>query len=90
MSIPPSNPALHSYKCSKHQTLFLTAAGKAVDVEYLKNTLVQLFTTGEAEALLPVLSTLLAFSPDELRRCRWGARACVRVLACARTVGRWA
>lgn len=32
----------------------------------------QLFTTGEAEALLPVFTTILSFSPDEVKRCRAG------------------
>lgn len=36
-----------------------------VDMEYLKNLVLQLYTTGEAEALLPVFSTLLTFSKEE-------------------------
>lgn len=49
--------------------------GSAVDMEYLKNTLMKLFCTGEAEALLPVVATILSFSPQEVRQCRDGIEA---------------
>jgi hypothetical protein len=41
-----------------------------VDMEYLKNLVLQLYTTGEAEALLPVFAALLAFGPSEMQRCK--------------------
>jgi hypothetical protein len=48
-------------------------AGRSqVDTEYLKNIVLKLYRSGEAEALLPVFSALLAFSPDEMRSCRDG------------------
>lgn len=31
-----------------------------------------MYRTGEAESLLPVFGTILAFGPDELRECREG------------------
>lgn len=34
-------------------------------MEYLKNLVLQLYTTGEGAALLPVFAALLAFSPEE-------------------------
>lgn len=40
---------------------------KNMDFQYLRNTVIKLFTTGEYEALLPVLSKLLHFSDDENR-----------------------
>ncbi|KAK3274355.1 hypothetical protein CYMTET_17459 [Cymbomonas tetramitiformis] len=40
------------------------------EMEYLKNVVLKLMETGEHEALLPVLSMLLRFSPDEVERCR--------------------
>lgn len=46
-----------------------------VDMEYLKNTVLQLFTTGEAEVLLPVFATILSLSPDEIKRCKAGLDA---------------
>lgn len=50
-----------------------------VDMEYLKNLVLQLYTTGEAEALLPVFSALLAFSPDEAGRAK---QVCCILLGC--------
>jgi len=38
-----------------------------VDLEYLKNVILKLMVTNEYEALLPVISTLLQFSPDEVK-----------------------
>eukprot|EP00889_Picochlorum_renovo_P000193 jgi/Picre1/27223/NNA_000192.t1 len=43
---------------------------KGVDMEYFKNILLKLFETGEEESLLPVIGTMLKFSPAELDRCR--------------------
>lgn len=41
-------------------------------MEYMKNTLLKLYATGEADALLPVFSIILALSPQELKQCREG------------------
>lgn len=35
----------------------------------------RMYRSGEAESLLPVFGTILAFGPDELRSCREGLRA---------------
>lgn len=43
---------------------------KGVDMEYFKNILLKLFETGEEESLLPVIGTMLKFSPAELDRCK--------------------
>lgn len=40
-----------------------------VDMTYLKNVILKLLETGEVEALLPVIGTLLQFSPEEIRKC---------------------
>lgn len=45
-------------------------ASKTIDMEYFKNILLKLFETGEEESILPVVGTILQFSPDELRRCQ--------------------
>ena len=45
-------------------------AGKTVDMEYFKNVMLKLFETGEEESLLPVIGTMLQFSPSELHRCK--------------------
>ena len=42
--------------------------GKDTDMEYLKNIILKLLETGEYEVLLPVVSTLLALSPEEVDR----------------------
>ena len=34
-----------------------------------------MYRSGEAESLLPVFGTILAFGPEELRSCREGLRA---------------
>ena len=39
-------------------------------MEYLKNLILQLYTTGEAEALLPVFTRLLSLGPEDVKRCR--------------------
>jgi hypothetical protein len=39
-------------------------------MEYLKNVVLKLLQTGEHEVLLPVLATLLKFSPVEVEVCR--------------------
>ena len=39
-------------------------------MEYLKNTVLKLFMSGEAETLLPVFAALLSFSPDEMNQAR--------------------
>ncbi|XP_059067041.1 protein GRIP isoform X2 [Cryptomeria japonica] len=41
-----------------------------VDMTYLKNVILKLLETGEVEALLPVVGTLLQFSPEEIRKCQ--------------------
>lgn len=41
-----------------------------VDMTYLKNVILKLLETGEVEALLPVIGTLLQFSPEEIRKCQ--------------------
>ncbi|XP_039133458.1 protein GRIP isoform X5 [Dioscorea cayenensis subsp. rotundata] len=38
---------------------------EGVDMTYLKNVILKLLETGEVEALLPVVGTLLQFSPEE-------------------------
>jgi hypothetical protein len=46
-----------------------------MDMEYLKNLIMQLYTTGEAEVLLPVFTRLLSLGPEDVKRCRqvhWG------------------
>jgi hypothetical protein len=48
----------------------LCATHTQIDIEYLKNLVLQLYTTGEAEALLPVFTTLLSLGPEDVRRCR--------------------
>jgi len=39
-------------------------------MEYFKNILLKLFETGEDESILPVVGTMLQFSPQELKRCQ--------------------
>ena len=46
------------------------AVAGGVDMEYLKNVVLKLLQTGEHEVLLPVLATLLKFSPAEVEVCR--------------------
>ncbi|KAI8468964.1 MAG: hypothetical protein J3K34DRAFT_292693 [Monoraphidium minutum] len=53
----------------------LQKAGSGVDMEYLKNAVIKLFLTGEAEALLPVFASILSLSPEEVKRCREGVEA---------------
>ncbi|XXG87434.1 hypothetical protein AAC387_Pa11g2120 [Persea americana] len=43
---------------------------EGVDMTYLKNVILKLLETGEVEALLPVIGTLLQFSPDEIKKCQ--------------------
>ncbi|XRA99511.1 GRIP domain-containing protein [Pycnococcus provasolii] len=43
-------------------------AESATNVTYLKNVVLKLLETGEGDALLPILSRLLQFSPDEAQR----------------------
>jgi len=38
------------------------------NLEYLKNIIVKYMETNDIEGLLPVISTILQFSPDELQR----------------------
>lgn len=45
-------------------------ASKSIDMEYFKNILLKLFETGEDESILPVVGTMLQFSPSELKRCQ--------------------
>ncbi|KXZ41344.1 hypothetical protein GPECTOR_531g533 [Gonium pectorale] len=46
-----------------------------IDAEYLKDTVIKMFLTGEAEKLLPVFATILSFSPEEVKRCKEGLQA---------------
>jgi len=39
---------------------------EGIDMTYLKNVILKLLETGEVGALLPVVATLLQFSPDEV------------------------
>eukprot|EP01026_Neomeris_dumetosa_P022265 TRINITY_DN1921_c1_g1_i14.p1 TRINITY_DN1921_c1_g1~~TRINITY_DN1921_c1_g1_i14.p1 ORF type:complete len:521 (+),score=125.45 TRINITY_DN1921_c1_g1_i14:310-1872(+) len=41
-----------------------------VDLQYLKNVIIKMMETNQAEALLPVISTLLGFSNEELQHCK--------------------
>ncbi|XP_039133435.1 protein GRIP isoform X2 [Dioscorea cayenensis subsp. rotundata] len=43
---------------------------EGVDMTYLKNVILKLLETGEVEALLPVVGTLLQFSPEEIKKCQ--------------------
>ncbi|RRT80644.1 hypothetical protein BHE74_00031343 [Ensete ventricosum] len=43
---------------------------EGIDMTYLKNVILKLLETGEVEALLPVVGTLLQFSPEETRKCQ--------------------
>eukprot|EP00798_Chlamydomonas_sp_ICE-L_P014944 gene14944-20999_t len=51
------------------------ASANLLDVEYLKNTILKMYRTGEAGSLLPVFSTILSFSPQELAACKSGLEA---------------
>ncbi|XP_072956107.1 protein GRIP isoform X1 [Typha angustifolia] len=48
---------------------------EGVDMTYLKNVIMKLLETGEVEALLPVVATLLQFSPEEIRKCQLAYRS---------------
>ncbi|CAN6461880.1 unnamed protein product [Victoria cruziana] len=41
---------------------------EGIDMTYLKNVILKLLETGEVEALLPVIATLLQFSPEEIKK----------------------
>jgi len=41
---------------------------EGADLVYLKNIVIKYMTSNEHEALLPVISTLLQFSPEELQK----------------------
>ncbi|XP_010918236.1 protein GRIP [Elaeis guineensis] len=43
---------------------------EGIDMTYLKNVILKLLETGEVEALLPVVATLLQFSPEEIKKCQ--------------------
>nr|CAD1844717.1 unnamed protein product [Ananas comosus var. bracteatus] len=43
---------------------------EGIDMTYLKNVILKLLETGEVGALLPVVATLLQFSPEELKKCQ--------------------
>ncbi|KMZ68878.1 Protein GRIP, partial [Zostera marina] len=43
---------------------------EGVDMTYLKNVILKLLETGEVDALLPVVGTLLQFSPNEMKKCQ--------------------
>ncbi|KAL6871505.1 hypothetical protein ACP4OV_014334 [Aristida adscensionis] len=45
---------------------------EGIDMTYLKNVILKLLETGEVGALLPVVATLLQFSPEELQKCQHG------------------
>ena len=40
----------------------MPTGSNAIDAEYLKNSILKMYRTGEAEALLPVFATILSFS----------------------------
>ena len=75
----------------------LERMGKEVtDMEYLKCTIVKLLETGEFEALLPVVATLLKMSPEEVKRIRTayetaaaGAVPLAGAAAAADSAGAW-
>ncbi|KAM0900770.1 hypothetical protein ACQ4PT_020421 [Festuca glaucescens] len=50
---------------------------EGIDMTYLKNVILKLLETGEVGALLPVVATLLQFSPDELNKCQHGVLSTV-------------
>ncbi|XP_062190187.1 protein GRIP-like isoform X2 [Phragmites australis] len=50
---------------------------EGIDMTYLKNVILKLLETGEVGALLPVVATLLQFSPDELKKCQHGVLSSV-------------
>ncbi|XP_066390763.1 protein GRIP-like isoform X3 [Miscanthus floridulus] len=50
---------------------------EGIDMTYLKNVILKLLETGEVGALLPVVGTLLQFSPDELKKCQQGVLSSV-------------
>ncbi|RLN33944.1 protein GRIP isoform X1 [Panicum miliaceum] len=50
---------------------------EGIDMTYLKNVILKLLETGEVGALLPVVATLLQFSPDELKKCQQGVLSSV-------------
>lgn len=52
---------------------------EGVDMTYLKNVIVKLLQTGEAEALLPVVAMLLQFSPEEMQKCQQAYRSSTEV-----------
>lgn len=56
----------------------LVCCGVQTDMEYLKNLILQLYTTGEAEALLPVFTRLLSLGPEDVKRCK---QVCVQVVS---------
>eukprot|EP01025_Chloroclados_australasicus_P021931 TRINITY_DN22855_c0_g1_i3.p1 TRINITY_DN22855_c0_g1~~TRINITY_DN22855_c0_g1_i3.p1 ORF type:complete len:648 (-),score=105.83 TRINITY_DN22855_c0_g1_i3:1154-3097(-) len=41
-----------------------------VDLQYLKNVIIKMMETNQAEALLPVISTLLGFTSEEMKHCK--------------------
>ncbi|XP_015647561.1 protein GRIP isoform X2 [Oryza sativa Japonica Group] len=50
---------------------------EGIDMTYLKNVILKLLETGEVGALLPVVATLLQFSPEELTKCQHGVLSAV-------------
>lgn len=56
---------------------------KSVDMEYLKNTVLKLLETGEAEAILPVLAKLLKLSREEEGTALTSIKAVKEVWACS-------
>ena len=72
----------HSLTLYRH----CTAADNPMDVEYLKNSVLKMYRTGEAETLLPVFATILAFSPEEVKRCKEGIIAIKKVWRDGRTL----
>ncbi|KAG6487899.1 hypothetical protein ZIOFF_056637 [Zingiber officinale] len=48
---------------------------EGIDMMYLKNVILKLLETGEVEVLLPVVATLLQFSPEEIRKCQQAYRS---------------
>ncbi|CAN4078608.1 unnamed protein product [Withania somnifera] len=54
---------------------------EGVDMTYLKNVILKLLETGEVEALLPVVTMLLQFSPEEMRKCQQAYRSSLEAQA---------
>ena len=67
LSLPSEQVFLHNLLALAHACA-QEVAESATNVTYLKNVVLKLLETGEGDALLPILSRLLQFSPDEAQR----------------------